>query len=301
MSKTKAVLIIGSGFVGTHLALKLRQDYKVFTTYFTRPVRIPGVTSLKLSVANTPANMHWVKRVVYAANPEIVIYAAGENSWEWAERNPQDAAALHSAGPGSILSVADILQPRFIFLSNGLVFDGGRGNYHEGETVLPSTALGKAKVGGENFVRGRSLHHIIIRSGPLLGRGNGFRRSLVDRLRMKLDRGERVELSASELHTFAPVSGLVDMVVRVMESGMRQRTFHYGGLTKLSYYDLGVSFAKRFNYDPRLIVPAAPRPDENQVYDFTLNCTAATQELKIQPLLLEQSLDLLDQELIPRL
>ena len=45
MAGTKAILIIGgSGFVGTHLALKLREGYKVFATYHTKRFAIPGVT-----------------------------------------------------------------------------------------------------------------------------------------------------------------------------------------------------------------------------------------------------------------
>jgi nucleoside-diphosphate-sugar epimerase len=64
--RTKAVLIIGgSGFIGTHLALKLRETYKVFLTYNTHPVLIPGTTPIPFNVEGRD----WAKRLAYTTQP----------------------------------------------------------------------------------------------------------------------------------------------------------------------------------------------------------------------------------------
>ena len=304
MATTRAVLIIGgSGYVGTHLALRLREGYKVFATYQSRYVSIPGVTFVPYNMNNR----NWVKRIAYAARPDVVIFAAGSNDAALAELEPRTTEQIHQGGMAAIANVADIFQPKFLYLSNSYAFDGNRGNYHETDIVVPSSALGKAKVGGENFIRGKSLNYLILRSSPLIGRGNGWKLSWMDQLRMRLDRKERTEVLNSELQSYTNIHSFVDLVERLVESGPKNKTLHYGGLTKCTQYEFAKKFAVRFGYDPGLIVEKRlhKRPTnssrEDTYLDFSLNCTQTVESLKIKPLLLEESFDLLEKHLIPRL
>jgi dTDP-4-dehydrorhamnose reductase len=302
MNSTKSLLIIGgSGFIGTHLATKLRENYKVFATYFKHPIQIPGVTILPFNVENR----NWVKRVMYTAQPDIVIYVAGSNHLEWSEANSREVERVQSNGPAIVANSADILQPRFIYISNPYVFDGTRGNYRENDTVLPWSVLGRMKLGGENVVRSKCLNYIVLRSSPVFGRSNGINLSFLDRLRMKLDRGERIELAAHELHSFALVDGLCEAALRLAESGIKNRIIHYGGLTKVSLFEFARAFATQFNYDPNLIVASKGRIQkksgvtEDFLFDFSMNSTQAAETLKIKPLLLEEGFDLIEKQLIP--
>jgi dTDP-4-dehydrorhamnose reductase len=297
----KSILIVGgSGFVGTHLATRLREGYKVFASYYTKPIAIPGVTFIPMDASNK----EWIKRVVYTVNPDTIIYAGGSNSVDWAEANPRDAERVHTGGPATVSNVSEILQSKFIFLSNCYTFDGAHGNYHEADTAMPPTTLGKTKVGGENFIRGKSLNYIIVRSSPVFGRGNGARLSFLDHLRMRLNKGERIDIPDVELHSFAPVYGLIDLVIKLVESGLRNKIVHYGGLTKVTHYELAKTFARRFHYNPDLVLPRRLAQEKvlstEPLFDYSLNSTQAVETLKIKPLLLEEGLDLLDQKLIPR-
>ncbi len=292
MAKTRSVLIMGgSGFVGTQLALRLRDRYKVFACYYTQPIRIPGVSCVPMKVDDRD----WAKRIAYNARPDAIIYAAGSNDMNRAEADPRVTESAHVGGPAVIADVADILQPKFIYLSNCLVFDGMKGNYHESDTVLPSTALGKAKVGGENFVKGRCINHMVLRSGPLIGRGNGFRLSFLDHLRIALEQGRRVELPHGDLYNFVPIGSLIDVLVKSIEGGLRNKTFHHGGLAKLTYYEFARQFAIRFGYSTDLI---SPLPAPTQKRDYSLNVTQSIQHLKAKALLLEECFDLVEQDLI---
>ncbi len=292
MGYTKAVLIVGgSGVLGTHLALRFREQYKVFATFYRNPIKIRGVTCLPMDAGN----QNWVKRVVYMVRPDIVVYVAGRNDVDWADEQQKPAQAIHTEGPGNIASAAEIFQPKFIYISNCFAYDGQRGNYHPNDTVIPFTILGKVKVGGENAVRGRSLNYVIIRSSPFLGRGNVISHSFLDQMRMQLDRGQKITLSADETHSFVPIDGLVELIAQVAESGIRKRVLHYGGLTRASYYELGMLFAKRFGYDPANIIEK--RLDHPT--DYSLNSTHAIELLKIKPFLLEECLDLIQKKLVP--
>jgi dTDP-4-dehydrorhamnose reductase len=290
---TKAVLIVGaSGFIGTHLALRLRDEYRVFATYHKHAMQMPGVTYIPLDIANR----NWIKRAVYTARPDFVIYLTGSGDPIWCEDQAKMAEFLHTGGVATISQAVDILQPKFIYLSSAYAFDGARGNYHETDTVLPDNVLGKSKLAGENIVRTK-LNYIVIRSSPLFGRGNGYRLSALDRLRITLQKGQRIELADNEVHSFAPVQGLVELIQRTLTSGIRNKTIHYGGLTKVSHYDFARLFAEHQGYDPRLVLRAA-RPQINGSavnlhWDYSLNSTLAADSFKIKPYLLEEAFELL--------
>jgi dTDP-4-dehydrorhamnose reductase len=166
--------------------------------------------------------------------------------------------------------------------------------------------VGKAKLGGENFVRGKWLNYVVIRSSPTIGRGNGMHLSFLDRLRLALERKERVELSDHDTHSYAPMSGLADMVSRVAESGVRNKILHYGGLTKVSQYEWARRFALRFGYDAGLVSVKRQPPRQLGLHelgprDYSLNSSQAIELLKIKPMLLEDSFDLLEKKLVKRL
>ena len=78
---------------------------------------------------------------------------------------------------------------------------------------------------------------------------------------------------------------------------VRNKIFHYGGLTKVNHYEFGRAFAEKFGYDPELIrarqLPKANKFMVDEVFDYSLNSTQLSELLKIKPLLLEQSFDLI--------
>lgn len=306
MAGRKSVVIVGaSGFVGVHLALRLRDQYKVAGTYHSHPIRIPGVSMFPMNALDRDG----VKRVMYTLQPSAIVYCVGDNRADWVEENFREAERYHSGGVATVASATDILQSKLILLSNSYVFDGRKGNYREGDTVLPATALGKCKVGAENFVRGKSLNYAILRTGPLLGRGTVYRPSWIDRLRVALSRGQSVDLSDTELHGYMPVNQLSELVYRTIDGGMKNRVIHLGGATKISPYKFGLEFARRFGFSETLVrVKSLPeikitkggrRTHPEEVLDYSINSSFVLENLKIKPLLLEESLNLLQEQLIP--
>jgi dTDP-4-dehydrorhamnose reductase len=241
---------------------------------------MPGVTVLPMGLDNR----NWVKRVIYTAQPEVIIYAAGSEDVAWAKLNPKAADRIQAGGLATIAEFSDFFQSRLVYLSSARVFEGVRGNYREGDVVLPGEAHGKSKVAAENFLRARSLNYLIVRCSPLLGRSNGLNLSVLDRWRMAFDRSLRVELSDQEVHSFAPIEGLCALVEKLIESGLRNRIFHYSGLTRASWRDLGEQFCARWKYDPKFL--NSPAEPSAKVYDFSLNSTEAVKAVEFKPQLL---------------
>lgn len=302
---TRSVLIVGgSGFLGTHLAMRLRAGYKVFATYYTHPIVMPGVTYLPMNLIIT----NQVKRVMQAAKPDFIIYVPGPKGGDAGINLEQ----IYSKGAGTVMAYAEAYQPKFIFVSSSYTFDGERGNYRETDAALPQILPGRAKMNGENFIRSKSLHSIIFRCSPLFGRGNGFNFSFLDQIRMRLDRGKQIELTTNSIHSFAPVEGFAEVIAEwISKPTIRNRVLHYGGLTKSSYADFGIAFANRFGLDPGLIVPVAQSREEKKgafkgvekkkdILDYSLNSSQVVELLKVKAFLLEESFDLIEQKLIAR-
>ena len=292
MRKHKAILIVGgSGLIGTRLALRLREGYKVFTTYKMHRFSMPGVSVFPLDTLNREN----CKRIVYTCQPDVIVYAAGNDDSQWAEKNESDTERVHGGGTVNVLTAAEILQPKFIYLSNPYVFDGRRGNYREDDIVLPGGVLGKSKLSAENFVKGKSLNYVILRASPSYGRGSALTHGFLDKIRTSLSKGEMLTLPHHELHSFTHTDTLIEMITRLVDSGIRNKILHLGGLTKLSKYEFAVRFAKRFGFDSNLIRPEE-NPEEN--LDYSLNSTNAINLLKVNPLLLEQGFDLIEKRLV---
>ncbi len=310
MATTKAILIVGgSGTIGAQLALELRGTHRVYATYFKKPFRMDGVTPIPLNLTDRI----WCKRVLYTIQPEVIIYCVGNNDPDFAGRHERIAELTHSGGPANLLGTTDFGSTKFIYLSSSYVFDGGRGNYREGDVVLPSSNLGKYKVGGENYIRGKSVNYIIVRSAPLISQGNGYTQTFLDRLIFGLSHGHRLALPSTDLYSFAHISTLRTLISRLVDSGIRNKTIHCSGLTRASQYDFARLFAQRFDFDPSLVVAsggsvlgasggyqggkavltAAPLH-----LDFSLNGSQAAEILKIKPLLLQESFDLIEKDLV---
>jgi dTDP-4-dehydrorhamnose reductase len=302
VAKLKTVLIVGgSGYVGTQIALHLKEQYKVYATYYRHYYSIPGVTFVPFDATDKD----WTKRIIYSIQPQVVIYCAGSNDVEAAEENQKICDQVHGGGSVTVSGIADIYKPKFIFVSNCYVFDGKTGNYHTDETLMPVTALGKAKGNGENYIKRKAFNYLFVRCSPLIGFGNAKSLSFTDILRMRLDRGERVETLTVETHSYAHISGLLTVIERLIEGSFKNRVFHYGGLTKLNPYEFAKEFATRFGYDPQLVVPKIlPQQQklktEGSLFDYSLNFTTTVNELKIKPLFVEESLNLLEKELVGR-
>jgi dTDP-4-dehydrorhamnose reductase len=290
MKSALSILIVGgNGFVGSALARGLAAQYSVFCTYQKEFTPIDGVTYLKNKTLNDKEDC---KRQVHLANPQIIIYCAGIHDLIYCEKESRHAQIGHSAGIGNILAASELIKSKFIYLSSDFVFSGVDGNFSEGDTAIPAYQLGKLKLGGENFVRSRASNHVIVRCAPLIGRGPLDHPSWIDQLRVNLLTGKGMKLEQHRLHNPVHVKSLVGVIQKIIEKEVRNKTLHWGGLNKVSLYDLAHLFAEHHHLDAQKI--EATDADALAVAsDYTLNFTQTLRLLQMEPLSLIQSLEML--------
>ncbi len=297
-ASSKNILIVGgSGYLGMGLCRQLRSRFRVYATYRSHPFRMDRVLTLKMNLGDSDQ----ARKVVSLAKPDIIICAAGKGDLpdQLSTDDMRTLEAMETGGTATLLNVSQIYQPRFIYLSTSRVFDGGRGNYRETDTIIAHDDVGRAKAAAENIVRGKSVTWNIVRTSELIGRGNGHRQSMLDAIRWHLPAGRRVELDNSVLHGFSTTISFGAFMERLIEAGPRNRIIHFGGGTKVTAFELGQALAARFGLDPGKISPKGMAgQSKNEMQDLSLNCSAMNDLLKIKPLLLKESLDLIEKHLI---
>jgi GDP-mannose 4,6-dehydratase len=83
---------------------------------------------------------------------------------------------------------------------------------------------------------------------------------------------------------------------RILEKVRPDEIYNLGGLTKLSWYDMGMRFANVLGFDENLIIPGKGQID--LAGDYSLNGSELIRQSNINPLLLEEAFDLFQKNLI---
>lgn len=287
----------GNGFLGSHLARSLRKRARVVLTYSKNLVPIEGVLSLPIDVRDIAGN----QKILRAQRPDIVIYLCGPEEHAWVDANPKLAEKVFAAGAGDLIHASDLLSARFIYISNSAVFDGTRGNYNELDHISPMTLLGKLKVRGETLVRTRASHFSVLRLSPLVGSSHPWRPSLFDRLRVALELENKIEFRDDEYYSWATVSSAVTAIEAIIDHGPKSALYHYGGLTRLTAFEIAKIFARKLGYSEEVIdecIQVRKRVlqkgmiilPEGQKYDFSLNSSEIMQKLGIHSETIETGL-----------
>jgi dTDP-4-dehydrorhamnose reductase len=289
MSEKKILIVGGNGFVGWNLASLLSRSYPVALTWHRTLTPHPRVQCIQFGgLHDKDACVALVQQI----NPSVVIYAAGVSDPVRAEKDPAQMMLAHTNGASHMLIAADYVKAKSILISSDYVFAGIEGNYRETDTTIPFNALGKAKLSAENFIRSRSLNHVVFRCAPLLGRGTLDHPSWLDRLRDPSPQSKKITLSRKQIHNPVHIRELATAIDRVLQYDVRNKVLHLGGLTRISEYDLALRFLEKFELGPDRIA-AFDSVLEYQYQDYSLNFTQTLKLLKTEALLLEQSFDLL--------
>ncbi len=290
MSTGKKILIVGgSGFVGSQLARMLAGKHSVTCTHRNNFTPLPNIEYVSF---NSIQDKDRCNSLIQKHHPDVVIFAAGSNDPIKAERDPAQTQLIHLTGANQMLVAAEYVKAKYIYLSSDWVFSGQDGNFGENDTAIPYHALGKTKLGAENYVRSRSLNHVIIRCAPLLGRGTLDHPSWTDRLREAGAFQGSISLSERSIHNPVHIRELGILIDRVIEGDIRNKTLHLGGLTRISEYQLALEILEAFGFDKKILSPTKSGTGTMSL-DYSLNTTQTLRLLKTEPLFLKQSLDLL--------
>jgi dTDP-4-dehydrorhamnose reductase len=286
----KILIVGGNGFVGSALSKSLSRYFQVYSTFRRSYTPVKNVIHLPLP---SLSEKEICDRMIQAVEPNVVIYCLGSNNEAEAERDPRGFQTLHSGSLTHLIHAVDLLKSKFIYISSDFIFSGLEGNFYESDSTVPATQIGKAKLGAENIVKTRSLNHLIVRCAPLIGRGTLDHTSWLDHVRESILLQKKIEMPSRASHNPVHISFLSDLLKKAIERDLRNKILHVGGLTKITPYELSRQFLQKIGLPTELIEPADTVGTNASKIDYSLNFTETLKLVEAEPLLLEQSLDLL--------
>jgi dTDP-4-dehydrorhamnose reductase len=187
--------------------------------------------------------------------PEWVIHCAALADLDACETNPPLAEQLNTWLPGKLAQLVARGGARLVHVSTDAVFDGRRGEYAETEPPNPLSVYARTKLVAEQIVAQYDPSAIIVRVN-LYGWSLTRKRSLAEFFFYNLKAGRQVPgfqdvffcpLLANDL---API--LLNMMAKKL-SGI----YHVVSSESVSKYAFGISLARKFGLDEKLIRPSS--------------------------------------------
>lgn len=193
------------------------------------------------------------RAAVLARRPPVVVNAAAYTAVDKAESEPATAFAVNRGGPAALAEACAELGIPLVHLSTDYVFDGSKCEpYGEDEATAPLSVYGASKLAGEEAIRARLGHHVILRTAWVFSaRRDNFVRTM-HRL------ADRQDLSVVDDQIGGPTAAVdvaaavLDIIGTISDGRAAWGTFHFCGQPAVSRSSLAEAVFSALGRGPRL-------------------------------------------------
>jgi len=292
----KRILVTGvSGFLGRHVALRLRDRHRVVGTYREHAVTLDGCVTRPLDIADRDG----VATLCREFQPEVVVHTIALSDVDRCERDPDVADRVNVEGTAHVAQAAVEVGARLIYISTDQVYDGANGEYNEADTPRPLMVYGRTKLEGERRAAASGSDVVILRLALMYGWGTPTRATFIDWMLARLHTGQEVPLFIDQYRTPLYVVQGAEVIGRLIETPGIRGVFNLGGGERLDRYAFGVKVCEVFDLPKRYLKPiemaavgsTTPRPP-----DCSLNSAKISSLLHCRPLTVEEGLQAMKQQ-----
>jgi dTDP-4-dehydrorhamnose reductase len=251
--------------IGSNIAaVAAARPARVVGTWHSCPVRIDGVETLQLNIAEADS---WRDAVVYAS-PDVIVHNAASVELIGLETDAQ-LARRNVLGTINAIRAAARTGAALALVSSDWVFDGERGPgecYHEDDEPAPVNAYGRSKLESEAAVMASGLDALITRPANVYGvnqsqpDGHGTTRShvltrssLAVRWLMRLANDETIVAPADIRQSPTSAWSYASQLCQLIEQGATG-TYHTAGGESMDRGEYLRQLAIDFDLRPELVV-----------------------------------------------
>jgi len=141
------VLVVGAGYLASHVAHRLRASGHRPTLSSRRRPDTPRAADLPWSPVDVgdPAR---VCALVDEVRPDVAVVVHGPSDITWCEEHPDQATGAHAGGAAHLATALG--GRRVLLISTDNVFPGHKDSHAESEPPAPANAYGRAKLAAEH-------------------------------------------------------------------------------------------------------------------------------------------------------
>ncbi|MFZ8999723.1 MAG: SDR family oxidoreductase [Bacteriovoracaceae bacterium] len=245
LKEKKTILIFGiSSFIGSNLAVFLKNDFKIVGTYYKTPTEIPGVLCLPCDVLNKES----VQLALYTSKADYTIYCIGLNSVVYCSEADGLADALNASGLFNVAEMCQRYKSQICYISQDFVFSGEDKDYLEMDIPDSMTVLGKTKASGEFYIQKNSLNYMIFRTCHLYGRHiNPQKRTFFENLQYNINSSSPQSFDCYVKQGYLDVYYLCLIIKLSIERKAQNRLIHLCSKDIMSRYEFAKLYCKVFN------------------------------------------------------
>lgn len=279
----------GSGLLGQYLNLELSKRNQILTQYNNNIGNCADYENIKVDLSNYEA----LRKIFDDFNPDIVIHTAAISNPSSAQNmDPKKVYEINVTATTRIAELCDIYNAKMVYTSTDLVYSGYRGSMlKEDSKLIPVSLYAETKLMGEIKIRETFDNFIILRTALLYGLGLHHTACYFDKMYNYLKLGKEVKLFTDQFRTPVSLSDSARMISEVLSRNIRNEILNFGGLERVSRYELGERLCEFCGFDKKLLVqitmddiPLLPK-----VEDVSMN-TDKLQSYGIKPKSITESL-----------
>jgi dTDP-4-dehydrorhamnose reductase len=290
------ILVTGvSGFLGRHVALRLRDRHRVVGTYREHALTLDGCVTRALDIAD-PAGVAALCREL---QPDVIVHTIALSDVDRCERDPDVADRVNVQGTAHVAQAAADVGARLIYISTDQVYDGANGDYNETDTPRPLMVYGRTKLEGERRATAICSDVVILRLALMYGWGSPTRATFIDWMVARLRAGQELPLFIDQYRTPLYVVQGAEVIGRLIEAPEIRGVFNLGGGERLDRYAFGIKVCEVFDLPQRYLKPiemAAVGPTTPRPPDCSLNSAKISALLQITPMTVEEGLRAMKQQ-----
>lgn len=245
----KLMIIGGSGLLGGHLAMWASDRFEVYATYLNHPIEIPGCKSVFMDITDSQRTMETILKF----DPDCIVLTAAQRNVDFCEKNRALVSKINIEGAKNVAYATESVSAKLIYLSTDLVFDGEKGDYHEGDITNPVNFYGETKLKGEKEVEAALDDYAIARVSVLYD-WNPFEHTtnFISWIHENLRNERPLSLFTDQFRNATYIKNACEALLKIYEKDERG-TFHIAGRFCENRYEIGLKVAKMFGLDKNLI------------------------------------------------
>lgn len=267
----KILITGGSGLLGQYLNLSLNSKYNILTLYNSNIGNCNNYNSLKLNICDYPSLLN----IFNEFRPNAVIHTAAISHTILPDGiSSKDVYELNVNGTKNIAELCEKFNSKLIYTSTDLVYAGYRGSMlKEDAKLIPVSLYAETKLMGEIKIQQTFENYNILRTALLFGFGLNHTQNHFHNMYLDLRNGKSVKLFADQYRTPLSLKEASRIINELVSSDIKSEIINFGGLERVSRYELGERLCDIANFDKNLLtkIKMADVPDLQKVEDVSMN------------------------------